>query len=120
MPGIELINENAKALIISPVDHPAVPHHVVTLLINEWQQGAKLIQPEHLGRGGHPVLIDLTYRQELLELDPRKGLRGLFAVHREQVRRVPVNSPYVARDMDTWEDYRRLHEDVFGVAPAST
>jgi len=33
------------------------------------------------------------------------------------VRRVPVNSPYVARDMDTWEDYRQLHEDVFGSAP---
>jgi hypothetical protein len=31
---------------------------------------------------------------------------------------VPVASPYVARDMDTWEDYRRLHFDVFGVAPA--
>ena len=118
--GVELINQNAKALIISPVDHPAVPPEVVALLINEWQHGAKLIQPEHLGRGGHPVLIDLVYRQELLELDPRKGLRALFAAHREEVRRVPVNSPYVARDMDTWEDYRRLYEDVFGVAPAST
>jgi hypothetical protein len=31
--------------------------------------------------------------------------------------RVPVESPYVARDMDTWEDYRRLHKDVFGVSP---
>lgn len=118
--GVELIDENAKALIISPVDHPAVPPEVVALLINEWEQGARLVQPEHLGRGGHPVLVDLVYRQELRELDPRKGLRALFAAHRKEVRRVPVTSPYVARDMDTWEDYRRLHEDVFGVAPAST
>jgi molybdenum cofactor cytidylyltransferase len=118
--GVELINENAKALLISLVDHPAVPSDVVTLLINEWNQGAKLVQPEYHGRGGHPVLIDLVYRQELLALNPHKGLRGLFDAHREEVRRVPVDSPYVARDMDTWEDYRRLHEDVFGVAPAGT
>ena len=118
--GVELINENTKALLISLVDHPAVPSEVVTLLIKEWNQGAKLIQPEYNGRGGHPVLIDLVYRQELLALNPHKGLRGLFDAHREEVRRVPVNSPYVARDMDTWEDYQRLHEDIFGVAPAGT
>jgi molybdenum cofactor cytidylyltransferase len=115
--GVELISNNTRALLIAPVDHPAVPPDVVTLLINEWHQGARLVQPEHSGRGGHPVLIDLIYRQELLALDPHKGLRALFAAHREEVRRVPVDSPYVARDMDTWEDYRRLHKEVFGVAP---
>jgi len=116
--GVELINWNAKALLISLVDHPAVPSDVITLLINEWNQGAKFIQPEYHGRGGHPVLIDLVYRHELLTLDPRRGLRAVFAAHPEEVRRVPVDSPYVARDMDTWEDYLRLHQDVFGAAPA--
>ncbi len=116
--GVELIGDSAKALFISLVDHPAVPPEVVTRLIHEWDQGAKLVQPEYDGRGGHPVLIDLVYRHELLVLDPRKGLRALFAAHHEDVRRVPVDSPYVARDMDTWEDYLRLHQDVFGVAPA--
>jgi molybdenum cofactor cytidylyltransferase len=115
--GVELISDSAKALLISLVDHPAVPPEIVTLLITEWNQGAKLVQPEHNGRGGHPVLVDLVYRHELLALDPRKGLRSLFTAHHEEVRRVPVDSPYVARDMDTWEDYLRLHEEVFGVAP---
>ena len=116
--GLNLINESAKALLITPVDLPAVPPEIVTQLINEWRAGARLLQPEHKGRGGHPVLIDLTYRQELLSLDPDQGLRALFAAHREEVRRMPVASPYVARDMDTWEDYRQLHQDVFGVSPA--
>ena len=116
--GVEVISNSAKALLIAPVDYPAVPPEVVTQLINEWSDGTRLLQPEHNGRGGHPVLIDLVYRQELLHLDPNRGLRGLFAAHREEVRRVPVDSPYVARDMDTWEDYRQLHQDVFGVSPA--
>jgi molybdenum cofactor cytidylyltransferase len=115
--GVEQVNPNAHALIIALADHPAVPAATIKVLIDEWRQGARLVQPEHEGRGGHPVLIDLAYRSELLALDSEGGLRSLFAAHRDQVKRVPVESPYVARDMDTWEDYRRLHFDVFGVAP---
>jgi CTP:molybdopterin cytidylyltransferase MocA len=116
--GVEQVSSNARALVLALVDHPAVPSEVIRILIDEWKRGATLVQPEHAGRGGHPVLVDMAYRAELLVLDPVQGLRALFAAHREQVRRVPVASPYVARDMDTWEDYRRLHRDVFGVSPA--
>jgi CTP:molybdopterin cytidylyltransferase MocA len=116
--GIEQLDDRAKAVLIALVDHPAVLPETMNLLINEWQRtGARLAQPEHHGRGGHPVLIDLVYREELLHLDPQLGLRGLFDRNRDEVRRVPVDSPFVARDIDTWEDYCRLHEDVFGVPP---
>ena len=116
--GVEQVSSDAGALIVALVDHPAVPPEVIRILIDEWKRGATLVQPEHAGRGGHPVLIDMAYRDELLVLDPAQGLRGLFAAHREKVRRVKVESAYVARDMDTWEDYRRLYEDAFGVSPA--
>jgi molybdenum cofactor cytidylyltransferase len=115
--GVELVGETTGALLIALVDHPAVPPEVISLLCDEWKRGARLVQPEHEGRGGHPVLIDLSLRAELLTLAPNKGLRALFDAHRSEVRRLPVGSPYVARDMDTWEDYRRLHENVFGVSP---
>jgi CTP:molybdopterin cytidylyltransferase MocA len=117
--GVKQVPGDARAAIVALVDHPAVPASVIKILIDEWRLGATLVQPEHEGRGGHPVLIDLGYRDELLNLDPERGLRSLFEAHRPEVRRVPVESPYVVRDMDTWEDYRRLHEDVFGVSPAT-
>jgi len=116
--GVEQVSISFRALIIALVDHPAVTAATIKVLIAEWRRGARLVQPEHEGRGGHPVLIDLVYRNELLSLDPEGGLRSLFAAHRDQVKRLPVESPYVARDMDTWEDYQRLHFDVFGVTPA--
>jgi CTP:molybdopterin cytidylyltransferase MocA len=62
-------------------------------------------------------LVDAAYRSELLDLDPKTGLRSFFAAHRKAVLRLGVESSYVARDMDTWEDYVRLHEDVFGRPP---
>ena len=113
--GIEQVAESVKAVLIALVDQPAVLPETISFLIDEWRRtGARLVQPQHQGHGGHPVLIELVYREELLHLDPELGLRGLFNRHPDEVQRVPVDSPFVARDMDTWEDYLRLHEDVFG------
>ena len=115
--GITEIKPPAPAILITPVDHPAVEAETITTIVDAWRRGAKLIQPEYHGRGGHPVLIDAGYRHELPHLDPTNGLRGFFLAHREEVLRLPVESPYVARDLDTWEDYVALHEQVFERAP---
>jgi CTP:molybdopterin cytidylyltransferase MocA len=118
--GVEAVRAGARGLLIALVDHPGVPPEVIKAVIDAWRNGARLVQPEYEGKGGHPVMIDLAYRHELMALDPSSGLRSLFAAHRYEVSRVPVQSPDVARDMDTWEDYRRLHEDVLGVPPPET
>jgi len=115
--GVVALPNEAQAVVITPVDHPAVPPEVVTQLINEWRQGAPLVIPTNAGRGGHPVLIDLKFRSELLHLDPTRGLKSFFDAQRGEVTRVAVNSNYIARDMDTWDDYRSLHQEVFGFLP---
>jgi CTP:molybdopterin cytidylyltransferase MocA len=109
----------AKAILIALADHPAVPPTVVSTLISEWQNGARLVIPTWQDRGGHPVLVDLQYRTELQSIDPNLGLKSLFRAYRDEVKRIPVNSPFIARDMDTWDDYVALYTEVFGVAPPS-
>jgi molybdenum cofactor cytidylyltransferase len=116
--GVERIQAEAEALFVALCDQPAVPSWIIRLLIDERRRtGAQLILPEHEGRGGHPVLLDAGLRGELLELDQERGLRALFDRHRAEVLRVPVSSPYVARDMDTWDDYAALHLEMFGALP---
>jgi molybdenum cofactor cytidylyltransferase len=115
--GLREIPGTAKATLVALADHPAVPPAVVSTLIAEWQNGASLIVPTWQNRGGHPVLIDLRYRKELEHLDPNRGLRALFQAHPDEVKRIPVDSPFVARDMDTWDDYRALYKEVFGEPP---
>ena len=114
--GIRAVPDCTRAVIINPVDHAAVPGEVVATLLSEWKQGARLVKPTWEQRGGHPVLIDLEFRAELMRLDPDGGLKSFFSNHQEQVRRVAVNSNCIARDMDTWDDYVALHREVFGVA----
>ena len=116
--GVEALSASVRCVLITPVDHPAVPPETIRTLIAAWVSGGKLVQPEFEGKGGHPVLLDLEFRDELLKLDSSAGLRGLFTQRRQQVRRVPVNSPFVAQDMDTWDDYVSLHQTVFGRKPS--
>jgi CTP:molybdopterin cytidylyltransferase MocA len=116
--GVRALAETATAVVIALVDHPAVPSTVVSTLIEEWQNGnAKIVIPTWQDRGGHPVLIDLSFRPELLALDQIGGLRSLLNNHRSEVKRIPVDSPFVARDMDTWDDYLALYEEAFGCPP---
>ena len=116
--GVEALSEEAEVVLVALVDHPAVPAAEIRKLIDERRRaGARLVVPEWRGRGGHPVLVDLAYREELLSLVPEKGLRALFEAHRAEVLHLPAGSPYVTRDMDTREDYLALHTEVFGAPP---
>ena len=63
--GVDALTDMARAVLITPVDHPAIHPETIGLLMEKWRGGAKLIQPEFQGKGGHPVLIDLSYRDEL-------------------------------------------------------
>jgi molybdenum cofactor cytidylyltransferase len=116
--GVEALSPEAGAALVALVDHPAVPPgEMVRLVEARRRTGARLVVPEWEGRGGHPVLVDLAYREELLTLVPEKGLRALFDARRAEVLRVPAGSPYVTRDMDTRAEYVALHTEVFGSPP---
>ncbi|HEX7177433.1 MAG TPA: nucleotidyltransferase family protein [Pyrinomonadaceae bacterium] len=116
--GVESLSEQTEAVLVALVDQPAVPAAVVREIVGAREESkARLVVPTWEGRGGHPVLIDLRFRDELLSLDPAVGLRALFDAHRAEVLRLGVGSPYVVRDMDTWEEYCALHAEVLGRPP---
>jgi len=117
--GVRELPLDARAVLIALTDQPAVPPDVIRAIVTERKSGERLVIPEFQGRGGHPVLVDLDFREDLLDLDSTGGLRSFLKGHQKQVRRLPVNSPFIARDMDTWDDYRALHQEVFGVPPAN-
>ncbi len=116
--GAEHLPPEAGAVIISLTDQPAIPSEVIAALIDAWRKGAKLIIPEFDGRGGHPVLLDLGFKKDLFQLDPKTGLKGWCDRQRHITVRLPVNSPFIARDLDTWDDYTTIHNEIFGVEPS--
>ena len=117
--GASLVSETAESILVALADQPAIPPGAIGYILEARRRtGAPLIVPTWEGRGGHPVLLDARFRAALGRLDPRRGLRGLFEEHEAETLRLPVASPYVVRDMDTWEDYHALYGEIFGSAPA--
>ena len=115
--GTRELPATTSATLIALCDHPGVPASVVSTLIEAWTNGARLVIPTWQNRGGHPVLVDLSFKQELLQLSSTGGLRALFEAYPTVVKRLEVDSPYIARDMDTWDDYVTLHTEVTGGPP---
>ena len=118
--GVEKVSEAAGAILVALVDQPAVPPSVIRELVEaRGRTGAPIVVPVWEGRGGHPVLVGAELRAKLLRLDEGEGLRGLLRERSSEVLRLPVGSPYVRRDVDTWEEYVALHREVFGAAPGA-
>jgi molybdenum cofactor cytidylyltransferase len=116
--GVEALSGGASDVLVMPGDHPAVAPSVVRELIGvRVRGGARIVVPEWRGRGGHPVLVSLELRDELKRLGEAGGLRGLLRARASEVARLPVACAYVAREVDTWDDYAALHREVFGVPP---
>jgi molybdenum cofactor cytidylyltransferase len=109
--GLEAVPRNARALLFflgdQPPPHPAMINRLIRAYDNT---GKGIVLPVHCGRRGHPVLIDLKYRNEIRALDPGIGLRQLMRDHPEDVLEVRTRSPRVLHDIDTPEDYERALE----------
>lgn len=116
--GVREISQNARAIFIALVDQPAIPSKVITQMIQAKQLvNTPLIIPTFQGRGGHPVLVDMRLKNELLNLDSQTGLRSLSKKYEKEVLRLEVESPFILRDMDIWEDYKNLYLEIFQKEP---
>jgi molybdenum cofactor cytidylyltransferase len=104
--GLRALPADAEAAVIMLGDQPFLPSRVVDEIIAAYEAGRHgIVIPTFQGRRGHPVLIDLKYRDEVLALDPCAGLRALMCGHPADIIEVDVADADILRDLDTPEDY---------------
>lgn len=109
--GVRAVSPATTAVLVALVDQPQIDVAIIDRVIAEFeQQRASIVIPTYGGRNGHPVLIDLRLRDELLTFDDAQGLRQVIHAHAEEVARIEVASDAVLLDFDYPEDYRRLIE----------
>jgi CTP:molybdopterin cytidylyltransferase MocA len=105
--GFKALGGDAEAAVVMLGDQPFLPAKVVVAVIEAYRTGGKgIVIPVFRGRRGHPVLVDMKYRDEVLGLDPADGLRQLMQAHPGDIHDVDVDDANILRDMDTPEDYR--------------
>ena len=98
--------EGAEAVLICLVDQPDMSAGVIDGLIEAyWNSPKGIVIPVYRGRRGHPVVVGMRYKEEILQLDDQIGLRGLMRAHPEDILEVEVWDERVLHDMDTREAY---------------
>ncbi len=104
--GFEALPEKARASLVILGDQPSVPHSVIDGLVDAHEQTGKgIVLPVYGRKRGHPILVDMRYRDEVRRLSPDIGLRALIHSHAEDIREIEVNTPSILSDIDTAEDY---------------
>jgi molybdenum cofactor cytidylyltransferase len=106
--GLEALPQSSEAAVVVLADLPGVPASVIDSLIRAFRSEKKgIIVPVFRKKRGHPLLIDLKYREEIERLSLGIGLRELLLRHPEDIVEVGVSTPAILRDIDNAEDYRR-------------
>jgi molybdenum cofactor cytidylyltransferase len=106
--GLQVIDPYSQGILIALGDQPYLKARTINALISAFSQRKEgIILPSFQGRAGHPVIFHQKYKKELLSLKGDVGGRSIIERHPEDVRRVPVKSAGVVKDIDTWQDYKK-------------
>ena len=106
--GLAALPPECEAVLVLLGDQPGIAAETIRWMIDALRTGGRgIVVPVHGGKGGHPVLFSVRYREEILTHYDDVGLRGLRQAHPEDVLELPAADPSVLSDMDLPEDYRR-------------
>ncbi|MBE3124740.1 MAG: nucleotidyltransferase family protein [Acidobacteria bacterium] len=104
--GFRALPADAEAAVVMLGDQPFLPARVVDAVVEAFRRSGKgIVVPAFQGRRGHPVLVDMKYRDTVLALDPADGLRRLMHAHPDDIIEAEVEDANILRDMDVPEDY---------------
>lgn len=95
-------------VLLLPADQPGIARGTIEAVLAEAGRGGDgAVTPEYRGRGGHPAWLSPAAIGIVLRDSGAGGLRGVWERHPTLRRRVEVDDPACARDLDTPEDYAR-------------
>ena len=105
--GLNLVDRQAKAVMLALGDQPLVDSQTINQLIDEFYNHDKGIAiPTYQGRRGHPITFAIKYKPKLLELEGDIGGRQIIQYHPDDILEVAVDSESVIADIDTRDDYQ--------------
>lgn len=106
--GFRSVPPETSAVVICLGDQPLIPYSVIDGLIHTHKQSKKgIVLPVYDKKRGHPILIDVKYKNEVQNISPEIGLRSLIHEHPQDIQEVEVDTPHILKDIDRPEDYAR-------------
>jgi molybdenum cofactor cytidylyltransferase len=89
--GLANVSNDARGIMLLPVDHPLVSADTVNALIRYFLDKDPLILiPTFKGKKGHPPLFSVKLRDEFLSLKNESGLNAIARAHPSETVELPL------------------------------
>jgi molybdenum cofactor cytidylyltransferase len=116
--GFQKVPEKTRAVVVVLGDQPSISTDVVNRIVDSFRKTGKgIVLPVFQKERGHPVLIDMKYREEVEKLNPDLGLRGVVYTHPEDILEVEVENSAILSDINDVEDYKKELKSKVGEIP---
>jgi molybdenum cofactor cytidylyltransferase len=107
--GLAALPPTVEAVVLLLVDLPRVDPPLVRALVAAWQaSGAPIVRPAFEGQAGNPVLFSAALLPELAAAHGDEGGRAVLRARADSVHLLPVDTPGILQDVDTWDAYQAL------------
>jgi molybdenum cofactor cytidylyltransferase len=105
--GFRNLPSDFKAALVFQGDQPLITSNAINKVIDAYLSSEKgIVLPVYKDKRGHPLLIDIKYRDEIVKLSPEKGLNSLAYNFPDDVLEVETTESGILRDFDTFEEYK--------------
>jgi molybdenum cofactor cytidylyltransferase len=98
---------NGDALVVLPGDMPYVRPETVRAVIAKFRERSAIVSPRYKGKRGHPVVMPLSLRDEIVATAPTANLHEVIKRHQDKRVDLDVDDAGVVRDVDTPDDLAR-------------
>ena len=103
--GMAAVEDGADAIMLCAVDQPRASSVLRRLTDGHIASDGLITLPSHGGHRGHPVIFNVTLRDELLAItEETQGIRAVLERHADAIHVVELDDPAVLLDLNTPED----------------
>jgi len=110
--GLGAVSSDARAIMIYLADQPLLEPEDVNRLIRAFAEAREhnksIVVPFYRGQRGNPVILDASYKKDILEVVGEVGCKRVIKRNPDKVLVVEMETDHVVRDVDRMEDYEGL------------
>ncbi len=107
--GVQAAALGTDAFLLALGDMPFLSAEKFRRVIREFQESSlPIVVPRYRGKRGHPVILDVQFRDALLSQKGDVGAREILRSFPHLIHWLDVDDPSFTLDIDTYEDYQAI------------
>lgn len=107
--GLRQVSHRAQKIMVALSDQPLIDKNTYDKLIQKsLDSDSGIAVPTHKSRRGNPIIFDIRYKDELLQLEGDIGGRELLSRHPDDILEVDVDCQGIYINLNTIDDYKSV------------